>query len=158
MPGFTRNVASPKRPGTAHCVGVGYNIFRWFSIFPKMAMKPHVPQLDEDNQMNEDQTIQRLFATVDQAADELVALHQALVRIPTVNTGAPDSGNELAACQLLAGRMQAEGIAYEILESAPGRGNLVATRGSRQRAVIAIDVTCGRRAGRGRKSMAASAL
>ena len=93
-------------------------------------MKPHVPQLDEDNQMNEDQTIQRLFATVDQAADELVALHQALVRIPTVNTGAPDSGNELAACQLLAGRMQAEGIAYEILESAPGRGNLVARVGA----------------------------
>ena len=38
--------------------------------------------------------IEQLMQMVDDATDELVALLQALVRIETVNTGAPDSGNE----------------------------------------------------------------
>jgi acetylornithine deacetylase/succinyl-diaminopimelate desuccinylase-like protein len=77
--------------------------------------------------------IQRLMAMVEDATDELVALHQALVRIPTVNTGAPDSGNEIEACRLLESRFKAEGIPSLILESAPSRGNLLASIGEQRR-------------------------
>jgi acetylornithine deacetylase/succinyl-diaminopimelate desuccinylase-like protein len=66
---------------------------------------------------------------VEQAKEELVEFHQALVRIPTVNTGAADSGNEIAACRLLEERLAREGISSLILESAPTRGNLVASYG-----------------------------
>src|SRR5258708_39952232 len=71
-----------------------------------------------------------LLASVDAARDEIVALHQALVRIPTVNTGPrPDTGNESLACELLASVLQKEGIAFEVLDSAPNRGNLIARTG-----------------------------
>ena len=73
-----------------------------------------------------DKTIQQLLGMVDEATDELTALHQELVRIPTVNTGAPDSGNEIEACRLLEDRFRAEGISSLTLESAPSRGNIVA--------------------------------
>jgi acetylornithine deacetylase/succinyl-diaminopimelate desuccinylase-like protein len=63
---------------------------------------------------------------VEDATDELVALHQALVRTPTVNTGAPDSGDEIKVCRLLEERFAAEGIPTKTLESAPSRGNLLA--------------------------------
>jgi acetylornithine deacetylase/succinyl-diaminopimelate desuccinylase-like protein len=72
------------------------------------------------------QTLQRLLDTVDEETDELVGLHQELVRIPTVNTGAPDSGNETEVCRSLEQRLGAEGIPSLTLESAPSRGNLVA--------------------------------
>jgi acetylornithine deacetylase/succinyl-diaminopimelate desuccinylase-like protein len=72
------------------------------------------------------QTLQRLLDMVEQETDELVELHQELVRIPTVNTGAPDSGNETEVCRLLEQRLSAEGIPSLTLESAPSRGNLVA--------------------------------
>src|ERR1700738_5266794 len=69
-----------------------------------------------------------LLAAVDAAQDEIVALLQDLVRIPTVNTGArPDTGGETRACDLL--RQKLEGIAHEVHESAPGRGNLIARLG-----------------------------
>jgi acetylornithine deacetylase/succinyl-diaminopimelate desuccinylase-like protein len=84
---------------------------------------------DRELLMNRERTIERLFHMVDEAAEELVALHQALVQIPTVNTGAAESGNETGACRLLAERFAAEGIAYDLVESAPGRGNLVARWG-----------------------------
>lgn len=71
-----------------------------------------------------------LLASVDAAQDEIVALLQDLVRIPTINAGArPDTGGETRACELLGARLDQAGIAYEVHESAPGRGNLIARFG-----------------------------
>ena len=77
--------------------------------------------------------LQQLMTMVEEATDELVGLHQALVRIPTVNTGAPDSGNEIEVCRLLEARFKAEGISSLILESAPSRGSLLAAIGEQAR-------------------------
>ena len=77
-----------------------------------------------------DQTLQQFLVRVEEATDELVALHQALVRIPTVNTGAPDSGREIEVCRLLEERFKAEDIPTLTLESAPSRGNLLAYLGN----------------------------
>jgi acetylornithine deacetylase/succinyl-diaminopimelate desuccinylase-like protein len=71
-----------------------------------------------------------LLTSVDAAHDEIVALLQDLVRIPTVNRGSrPDTGNETLACDLLGPRLEAAGIQFEVHESAPGRGNLIARLG-----------------------------
>jgi acetylornithine deacetylase/succinyl-diaminopimelate desuccinylase-like protein len=80
-----------------------------------------------------DEPLQRLLDMVDEAQDELVALHQELVRIPTVNTGAADSGHETELCRFLEGRFNAEGIPNLTLESAPGRGNFAAHIGDQAR-------------------------
>ena len=53
-------------------------------------------------------------------------LEQALVRIPSVNTGAMPTGNETAVCEFARDWLAQDGISAEILESAPGRGNLIA--------------------------------
>ena len=72
-------------------------------------------------------TIDELLATVDGAREEIVRLHQELVRIPTVNVGPrPDTGNETPACELVQAKLREAGVQSEILESAPGRGNLIA--------------------------------
>ncbi|CAB1056926.1 Uncharacterized deacetylase [Olavius sp. associated proteobacterium Delta 1] len=76
--------------------------------------------------MINDQGLKKLFDMVDEATDELVGLQQELVRIQSVNTGAPDSGHESEVCRLLEQRFNAEGIANLTLESAPERGNLIA--------------------------------
>ncbi len=71
-----------------------------------------------------------VLAAVDAARDEIVELLQDLVRLPTVNVGPrPDTGNETAACELLRKKLEPEGVAYEVHESAPGRGNLIAHLG-----------------------------
>jgi acetylornithine deacetylase/succinyl-diaminopimelate desuccinylase-like protein len=71
-----------------------------------------------------------LLASVDTARDEIVDLLQQLVRIPTVNTGPrPDTGNESQVCDLLRTKLEPLGIAHDVRESAPGRGNLVARIG-----------------------------
>src|SRR5438105_10638377 len=71
-----------------------------------------------------------LLASVDAAQDEIVALLQYLVRIPTINMGArPDTGGETRACDVLRAKLDAVGIANEVHESAPGRGNLIARLG-----------------------------
>src|SRR5678815_4875952 len=71
-----------------------------------------------------------LLASVDAARDEIVAFLQDLVRVPTVNTGArPDTGHETLACDLLRPKLEAAGIPYEVHESAPERGNLIARLG-----------------------------
>src|SRR6266581_1816507 len=71
-----------------------------------------------------------LLASVDAAHDEIVSLLQDLVRIPTINTGSrPDTGDETRACELLHLKLDAAGIACEVHESAPRRGNLIARLG-----------------------------
>ena len=60
--------------------------------------------------MEKNQVLQKLFDMVDDATDELVQLQQELVRIQSVNTGAPESGNETEVCLLLEERFSAEGI------------------------------------------------
>lgn len=67
-----------------------------------------------------------LLDAVEAARDELVQLHQELVRIPTVNTGRMPTGNETPAARLVQDRLRREGIDTEVLESAPNRGNLIA--------------------------------
>lgn len=59
------------------------------------------------------------------AADEALDLLRDLVRLRQVNPG-DGSGSEIAAARLLGERLGAEGIDCTLLESAPGRGNLVA--------------------------------
>ena len=67
-----------------------------------------------------------LFRQVDQAENDIVALEQALVRIPSVNTGFMPTGDETPVCELAHDFLAEDGIQSEILESAPNRGNLIA--------------------------------
>ena len=56
-------------------------------------------------------TIEELLVSVDRARDEIVGLHPALVRTPTINVGPrPDTGNETAACELVASKLAEAGI------------------------------------------------
>jgi succinyl-diaminopimelate desuccinylase len=74
--------------------------------------------------------LQALLAAVDDARDEIVDLLQQLVRLPTVNTGPrPDTGNEAVVCDLLREKLQRDHVEFEVHESAPGRGNLIARMG-----------------------------
>lgn len=70
---------------------------------------------------------------VDEAEAELVALQQEIVRIPTINTGQPESGNEIEICKVLERRFTIEGIDNCTLESAPGRGSFIAHMGGKER-------------------------
>ena len=67
-----------------------------------------------------------LFRQVDQAENDIVALEQALVRIPSVNTGFMPTGDETPVCELARDFLAEDGVESEILESAPNRGNLIA--------------------------------
>ena len=67
-----------------------------------------------------------LFHQVDQAENDIIALEQALVRIPSVNTGFMPTGDETPVCELARDFLAEDGIQSEILESAPNRGNLIA--------------------------------
>jgi acetylornithine deacetylase/succinyl-diaminopimelate desuccinylase-like protein len=72
-------------------------------------------------------TIEELLPSVEAARDEIIALHQEIVRIPTINYGSrPDTGDETAVAEVLHAKYQAEGIHSELIESAPGRGNVIA--------------------------------
>jgi succinyl-diaminopimelate desuccinylase len=76
---------------------------------------------------------ERLLAEIESRRDELVALTQDLVRLPTVN---PPGENYRAICELIAGRLAQRGFATELLraEGTPGdselypRWNVVARR------------------------------
>ena len=70
--------------------------------------------------------LESLLDLVDEIRDEIVALEQDLVRIPTVNTGAMPTGNETEACQYIEKWLAEDEIASETIESAPDRGNLIA--------------------------------
>lgn len=73
--------------------------------------------------------ISRLMEMVDAAADEVIRLTQDLVRIPTVNFGTPDSGDEMAAAIFLRDRLAENGIDSTIYAAAENRGNFVAALG-----------------------------
>src|SRR3972149_3609476 len=70
---------------------------------------------------------QELLGLVDKAQEEIIELERSLVRIPTINTGFMPTGHETELSHFLKDRLAAEGIEAEILESAPGRGNLIAS-------------------------------
>ncbi len=70
--------------------------------------------------------LEELFRQVDEARDDIIALEQALVRIPSVNTGFMPTGDETPVCELARDFLREDGIESEILESAPNRGNLIA--------------------------------
>lgn len=67
-----------------------------------------------------------LLASVEAAREEIIALCQDLVRIPSINTGMMPTGDETPAAVILREKLATAGIAAEILESAPNRGNLLA--------------------------------
>lgn len=70
--------------------------------------------------------LDQLFAQVDAAQDDIIALEQALVQIPSVNTGFMPTGNETPVCEYARDWLAQDGIPAEILEAAPNRGNLIA--------------------------------
>lgn len=70
--------------------------------------------------------IKKLFAEVDLGYKELIELHRALVRIPSVNTGFMPTGNETPVCEYIKEWFSKDGIESEILEAAPNRGNIIA--------------------------------
>jgi len=71
-----------------------------------------------------------LQQSFDRDADQAVDLLRELIRFDTINPPQPGSGkagaNETALLRHVKSLLAADGIASEILESAPGRGNLVA--------------------------------
>ena len=67
-----------------------------------------------------------LFSQVDRDEAEIIALHQALVHIPSVNTGFMPTGDETPVCEYARDWLAEDGIQSQILESAPNRGNLIA--------------------------------
>ena len=52
-------------------------------------------------------------------------MHRDLVGIPSVNTGFMPTGNETPVCEYVRDLLARDGIHADILESAPGRGNLI---------------------------------
>ncbi len=69
--------------------------------------------------------LQSLLAQVDSAQDDIISLEQDLVRIPTVNTGFMPTGNESLVCEYVKEWLSQDGVESQILEAAPGRGNLI---------------------------------
>ena len=70
--------------------------------------------------------MKELYAQVDAALDDILALEQALVRIPSVNTGFMPTGNETAVAEYARDWLAEDGIESEILGRDPDRGNLIA--------------------------------
>lgn len=62
-------------------------------------------------------------ATWEAAHEELVAFLRDLIRIPSINPPDPP-GPEMDAARFIAGVLRAEGLDPEVIESAPGRGNV----------------------------------
>ena len=67
-----------------------------------------------------------LLTQVDEAQGDILALEQAMVVIPTVNTGFMPTGNESRVCEFVRDWLAEDGVETEILEAAPDRGNLLA--------------------------------
>lgn len=77
-------------------------------------------------------SLEDLLLQVDAAQQEIVELEQALVRFPTVNTGRMPTGNETPLARFLAAKLEQEGIRAQVIESAPGRGSLIARLDGRE--------------------------
>ncbi|MBI4306155.1 MAG: M20/M25/M40 family metallo-hydrolase [Chloroflexi bacterium] len=71
-------------------------------------------------------SLQSLLDEVDHRADEIVALEQDLVRIPSINTGFMPTGNETRVAEYCRDWLAGEGIESRILGRDPERGNLIA--------------------------------
>ena len=71
-------------------------------------------------------TLEELFAQVEAQRDEIIALEQALVRIPSVNTGFMPTGDETPVCEYIRDWLAEDGIESEILGRTPERGNILA--------------------------------
>ncbi len=71
-------------------------------------------------------SLDELMAQVDAEYDNIIALEQALVKIPSVNTGFMPTGDETPVCEYVRGWLAEDGIESEIIESAPNRGNIIA--------------------------------
>ena len=69
---------------------------------------------------------QEIFSQIDAMTDEIVRLHQELVRIPSVNTGAMPTGDETPVCEYVRDWLAEDGIESEILGRTPERGNIIA--------------------------------
>ena len=69
--------------------------------------------------------IRELLLQVETSRDEILALEQALVEIPSVNTGFMPTGDETPVCEYIRDWLAEDGVETEILESAPNRGNLL---------------------------------
>ncbi|MCL0042898.1 M20/M25/M40 family metallo-hydrolase [Dehalococcoidia bacterium] len=68
-----------------------------------------------------------LLNQIDESYDQIIALEQDLIRIPSVNTGTMPTGNETPVCEFARDWLTEIGIHSEIIESAPNRGNIIAT-------------------------------
>jgi hypothetical protein len=62
------------------------------------------------------------LALVDSNRDETVSLEQALVHIPSVNTGFMPTGDETAVCEYIRRQLSKDGIQAKDLDAIPGRG------------------------------------
>ena len=71
-------------------------------------------------------TLQELFAQIDAQREEIIALEQALVRIPSVNSGFMPTGDETPVCEYIRDWLAQDGIRSEILGRTPERGNIIA--------------------------------
>ena len=71
-------------------------------------------------------TLEELFAQVDAQRDEIIALEQTLVRIPSVNTGFMPTGDETPVCEYIRDWLAEDGIQSEILGRVLNRGNIIA--------------------------------
>ena len=70
--------------------------------------------------------LDELLAQVDRAEPDILVLEQAMVRIPAVNTGFMPTGDESRVCEFVREWLAEDSVETEILEAAPGRGNLLA--------------------------------
>ena len=71
-------------------------------------------------------TLEELFAQVEAQREEIIALEQTLVRIPSVNTGFMPTGDETPVCEYIRDWLAEDGIESEILGRTPERGNIIA--------------------------------
>ena len=71
-------------------------------------------------------TLERLLAAADDTVDELLALWQRIVQFETVNAGVAPTGHETPCAEFIREQLATDGIAGEVWEAAPGRGNLLA--------------------------------
>ncbi|NPV09365.1 MAG: M20/M25/M40 family metallo-hydrolase [Anaerolineae bacterium] len=77
-----------------------------------------------------DMSLDHILENADRSLDEAVELLAELIRVPSINAGEDGPGHETDVCRVLQAKLAREGIEARILESAPDRGNLVASLGS----------------------------